>query len=230
MHRDTNPRASWARAWVIVVALALVAAAPMAGLVITGQILYGKADGAKRAAVTDIVRVYNNNPAFMRMRDAGLSESDGGRGSLLFEDAKAAANKSLATAAHEYTVDIITTPGGVSGGDDPIDDLTDDVISRLPVYYVEGNVLHGRAKSARSLAEVDGDAILRAIPEYLEWLGLAESDARYHILKKKWNDDFNRVVKKVMTDGQHEAIVELGGATSRLGPVLDLTSVAIAAL
>ncbi|MCB9897388.1 MAG: hypothetical protein H6825_05245 [Planctomycetes bacterium] len=229
MSRKTT-RTRLGRAWLIGLVLTALAASPVTELVITGQILYGRAQGASTAAVTDIVRVYNNNPAFMRMRDAGLSETDGARGTTLFEDAKTAANKALASVAALREVDVITTPGGVSGGDDPIDDVTDDVIGWLPVYYVEGQVLQGRSRSAKSIGEVSSDQVLNSIPEYVEWLGLDETDARYHILMKHWNDTFNRVVKKVMMDNQFDAVVELGGTTSRLGPVPDLTQDAIAAL
>ena len=51
-------------AWAAVLALVALAAGPLTDLVITGQILYGRADGAEVAAVTDIVMVYENNPAF----------------------------------------------------------------------------------------------------------------------------------------------------------------------
>jgi len=211
-------------------ALIALAAGPLAELVITGQILYGKAEGAEHAAVADIVTVYDNNPAYSRMREAGLSETDGGRGQTLFDAAQDAAHKALAGTARPRDIDVITTPGGVSGGDHPIDDVTQDVIDRLPLFHVEGKVLQGRARGAQVLGEIDSQQVLHAIPEYLEWLTLGEDDARYHLLRKHWQDEFNRVVREVWHDNSADCVVELGGSTSRLGPVPDWTQQAIDAL
>lgn len=227
---DTIRNTSRRGAWAVVCAMLALAAGPLTELVITGQILYGRAEGAEIAAVTDIVTVYENNPAFIRMREAGLSETDGGRGQQLFDAAQAAAKKALAGIARDRDIDVITTPGGVSGSDAPIDDVTQEVIDRLPLFHVEGKVLQGRDRGAQILGEVDSQLVLESIPEYVEWVTLGEDDARYHLLRKHWQDAFNRVVRDVWRNNSADCVVELGGATSRLGSVPDWTQQAIDAL
>lgn len=207
----------------------LAAAAPLGELVVTGKILYGAGQAARAAGTVDIVSVYNQNPAYMRMKAQGLSENDS-RGKALFEIAQKWANKALATVARDHGLDVITVPGGVQGGDRPAPDLTQQVIDELPFYYVEGNVLHGSVAGARSIAEVDSQAVLSAIPAYAEWLGLDENDARWHILRKSYLDSFNKALTRTVRDQGLEAVVERGGVTSRLGAVLDVTAAVIQAL
>jgi hypothetical protein len=209
--------------------LALVAAVP-AGLVVTGQVLYGAAEGATTAATVDIVKVYASNPSYMRMRAEGLSQTDNGRGSKLFAEAQAGTNKALARAAKNGNVDVLTVPGGVSGGEGPIPDLTVQVIDLLPVYHVEGKVLTGTVKDARLLAEVDSAQLLAAIPAWVEAQRLTEDQPDYHFLRKQAQEQYEKALLKAARDGGYDAVVERGGVTSRLGPVPDLTRAAIAAL
>lgn len=209
--------------------LLAVAAAPLAELVISGQVLYGSPRGAHSAAVVDILTVYDNNPAYMRMRALGLGETDA-HGSQLFQKARQTTNTSLARVARDHGVDVITVPGGVEGAEGAVPDLTAEVIEHLPLYCIEGQVLHGRETGAQAVAEVDGQAVLATIPEYQEWQTLDPSNARYHLLLKSWNDLFVRALKTVAREQGLDAIVEKGGVTSRLGPVPDVTSAAIGAL
>jgi len=199
-------------------------------LEVVGQVLYGSADKATSAATVDIVTVYASNPTYMRMRAEGLSQTDRGRGSKLFADAQASTNKALIKVAKAAKVDVVTVPGGVSGGEKPIADLTAQVIDLLPVYHVEGKVLTGNAVNARMLAEVDSAQVLAAIPALREAQGLTEDQPNYHFLRKKAQDSYEKALIKVARDGNYDALVERGGVTSRLGPVPDLTRLAIAAL
>src|SRR5262245_11277300 len=102
--------------------LLLVAAAE--ALKVTGQVLYGSAENAQRGATVNILAVYAQNPAYMRMKAEGLTETDGARGSKLFAEAQGCANKALIKVAKAEKLDVITVPGGVAGGADPIRDLT----------------------------------------------------------------------------------------------------------
>jgi hypothetical protein len=210
------------------VVLLLCAAAD--ALKVSGQVLYGAAAGAKHAAVVDILAVYAQNPVYMRMKAEGLSETDGARGSKLFAEAQASTNKALCKVAKDARVDVITIPGGVSGGTDPIRDLTTTVVDQLPLYYVEGKVLTGTVVDARSVVELDSAALLAAIPAWRESLTLTENDANWHFLRKQAQDDFEKAVKKLARDNAFDAVVEKGGVTSRLGPVADVTQAAITAL
>ena len=212
-----------------VLALVLVAATDD-GLQVTGQVLYGSAEGAQRGAVVDILSVYAQNPAYMRMRAEGLSETDGARGSKLFAEAQAGTNRSLVKVARAEKLDVITVPGGLTGGSEPIRDLTAAVIDQLPLYHVEGRVLAGVAAEARLVVELDSNVLLAAIPAWRESQLLTENDANYHFLRKQAQDAFERAVKKVTRDGGYDAVVEKGGVICRLGPVADVTQAAIAAL
>jgi molybdopterin biosynthesis enzyme MoaB len=208
------------------------AAVPETGdtLAVTGQVVYGKADGARTAAVVDILAVYANNPIYMRMKAEGLSETDGKRGSKLFADSQAATNKALAKVAREVEVDVVTVPGGVKGGERPIPDLTQKVIDKLPVYHVEGKVVSGNVANARLIAELDSAALLNAIPAWREAQKLTANDVDYHLLRKRAQEQFEAAVKKAAGEGNYDAVVERGGVTSRLGPVADITPAAMAAL
>ncbi len=212
-----------------VLALVLVAATDD-GLQVTGQVLYGSAQGAQRGAVVDILSVYAQNPAYMRMRAEGLSETDGARGSKLFAEAQASTNRSLVKVARAEKLDVITVPGGLTGGSGPIRDLTAAVIDQLPLYHVEGRVLAGVTAEAHLVVELDSNVLLAAIPAWRESQLLTENDANYHFLRKQAQDAFERAVKKVTRDGGYDAVVEKGSVICRLGPVADVTQAAIAAL
>ncbi len=199
-------------------------------LQVVGQVLYGTIDNAKSAATVDIITVYASNPTYMRMRGEGLSQTDGARGSRLFADAQASTNKALVKVAKAAGVDVVTVPGGVTGGDKPAADLTAQVIDLLPIYHVEGKVLSGNAVNARLLAEVDTAQLLAAIPAWREAQGLTEDQPNYHFLRKKAQETYEKALLKVAHDGSYDALVERGGVTSRLGPVPDLTRLAIEAL
>lgn len=214
----------------VLAGVVLLLCAAVDALKVTGQVLYGSADKAQRGAVVDILAVYAQNPVYMRMKAAGLSETDGARGSKLFSEAQAATNRSLVKVAKTERLDVITVPGGLSGGTDPIRDLTAAVIEQLPIYYVEGRVLAGAVLDARTMAELDSAALLGAIPAWRESLTLTQDDANWHFLRKQAQDAFEKAVKKVARDNGYDAIVEKGGATSRLGPLVDVTQAAITAL
>jgi molybdopterin biosynthesis enzyme MoaB len=206
------------------------AAAEDEALAVTGQVLYGKADAAKAAAVADILAIYANNPVYMRMKAEGLSETDGKRGSKLFAEAQATTNKALAKVAREANVDVVTVPGGVKGGKRPIPDLTQKVIDKLPTYHVDGKVVYGNAANARLIAELDSAALLNAIPEWREAQKLTPNDVDYHLLRKKAQTKLEAAIKQAAGDGKFDAVVERGGVTSRLGPVADITPAAMAAV
>jgi len=196
---------------------------------VTGQVLYGAADGAQTAAVVDIVEVYNNNAAYIRLKNFGLSETEG-RGKTLFDEARNAANKALAAVARRHGVDVITVPDGVTS-DGAVADLTREVIDQLPIYAVEGQLLHGNTpRTMQSAGELDSQTVLESIPAYLEWKALDENDARYHLLKKSYLDQFSKAVKKVARDQGLDGIAEKGDVTSRLGPVPDVTRAVVEAL
>lgn len=199
-------------------------------LAVTGKVVYGKIDGARTAAVVDILAVYANNPIYMRMKADGLTETDGRRGTKLFGEAQAATNKALAKVALDAKVDVVTVPGGVSGGERPIDDLTQKVIDKLPVFHVEGKLLFGTIADARQIAELDSATLLGVIPAWREASKLTENEVDYHLLRKKAQEQFEAAVKKAAHDGDYDAVIEKRGVTSRLGPVADLTPAAIAAL
>jgi molybdopterin biosynthesis enzyme MoaB len=199
-------------------------------LAVTGQVVYGKAEGAKTAAVVDILAVYANNPIYMRMKAEGLSETDGKRGSKLFAEAQAATNKALAKVASEAKVDVVTVPGGVKGGKQAIPDLSQRVIDKLPVYHVAGKVMYGKVANARQIAELDSAALLNSIPAWRQAQKLTPNDVDYHLLRKRAQEQFEAAVKKAAGDGAFDAVVERGGVTSRLGPVADITPAAMAAL
>jgi hypothetical protein len=121
-------------------------------------------------------------------------------------------------------------PGGVQGGNQPIADLTQRVIDKLPVYHVEGKVVFGSVANARLIAELDSAALLNAIPAWREAQKLTPNDVDYHLLRKRAQEAFEAAVKKAAGDGSFGAVVERGGLTSRLGPVADITPAAMAAV
>jgi len=215
---------------VLLAGLLLALCAAVDGLQVTGQVLFGSADKAQRAATVNILAVYAQNPIYMRMKAEGLSETDGARGTKLFAEAQAATNKALVKVAKTEKLDVITVPGGVSGGADPIRDLTSAVVDQLPLYYVEGKVLTGAATDARTIVQLDSASLLAAIPAWRESQALTENDANWHFLRKQAMDAFEKAVKKVARDGGYDAVVEKGGVTCRLGPVADVTRTAVVAL
>ena len=199
-------------------------------LQVTGQILYGTAANAHKGGTVDVVAVYASNPAYMRMRANGLSETDQARGTRLFNEAQGAANRALAKVAKANSIDVITIPGGVEGGEAVPVDVTAQVIDQLPLYCVEGKVLAGNARDARVLVQLDPAQLWNAIPAWREAQLLTQNDANYHFLMKQAADQFERAVKKVLRDGGYDGIVETGGVTGRLGPVADVTAAAISAI
>jgi hypothetical protein len=227
MHGATPRRA---RRGLTLASLALLLCAAVDALVVTGQILYGSAANAQRGAVVDILAVYASNPIYMRMKAERLSETDGGRGSKLFADAQATTNRSLIKVAKAEKLDVITVPGGLSGGTEPIRDLTAAVIDQLPLYHVDGRVLTGSVTDARIIVELDSAVLLAAIPAWRESQSLTENDVNFHFLRKQAQDAFEHAVKKVARDGGYDAVAEKGCTTCRLGPVADVTQAAIAAL
>ncbi len=214
----------------LLASLALLLCAAADGLQVTGQVLYGSADKAQRGAVVDILAVYARNPIYMRMKADRLSEKDGARGSKLFAEAQAATNRALVKVAKAEKLDVITVPGGLSGGAEPIRELTAAVIDQLPLYHVEGRVLTGAAADARLIVELDSAALLAAIPAWRQSQTLTENDVNFHFLRKQAQDAFERAVKKVARDGGYDAVAEKGCTTCRLGAVADVTKAAIAAL
>lgn len=217
------------RVLALAAALLLLVAAVEA-LKVTGQVLYGSADNAQRGATVDILSVYARNPAYMRMKAEGLSETDGARGTKLFSEAQGCANKALIKVAKAEKLDVITVPGGLAGGAEPVRDLTASVVDQLPLYFVEGRVLTGSAQDARVIVELDSASLLAAIPAWRESQLLTQDDANWHFLRKQAQDAFEKAVKRLARDNGYDAVVEKGGATSRLGPVADVTQAAIAAL
>lgn len=205
------------------------AATPAPDVQITGQVLYGSAQGAKTAATVDIVEVYNNNAAYMRLKQQGLSETRG-RGKDLFEEARSSTNKVLAAVARRHGLDVITVPGGVTS-EDQVADHTREVIDQLPIFSLEGQLIHGsNPRLMQSVGELDSQAVLESIPAYLEWKTLSSNDAQYHLLQKSYLDQFSKAVKKVARDQRLDGVAEKGNVTSRLGAVPDVTRAVIGAL
>ena len=204
--------------------LSAVAAEPLA---VTGQVLYGAAEGAKTGATTDIVAVYGSNPVYMHMKKKGLSETDAS-GAEYFGKAQKTTNTALATVAKGQGVDVVTVPGGVTGGEIPITDLTAAVVEKLPRYYVEPDeVLFGNERDARSIAQVDAQTVLEAIPAWKEAQKLDPSDARYHLLRNRYTQEFNRVVKEAAQAGGYDLVSDRGAVTLRVGTAHDITSTAV---
>ena len=106
------------------------ASVPAADVEVTGQVVYGTVAGADTAATVDIVEVYNNNPAYMRLKQYGLSETQG-RGKSLFEEARASTNKALAAVARRHGVDVITIPGGVTSDSTTVEMITKGFVTEL---------------------------------------------------------------------------------------------------
>jgi hypothetical protein len=232
---SARPRSAAGRALAAAALLLTLLAARHPGalpevLKVIGQVVFGTAENAATAATVDILTVYASNPTYMRLRAEGLSQTDGARGSRLFGEAQGSTNKALAKAAKAAGVDVVTVPGGVTGGDAPIADLTAQVIELLPVYHVEGKVLTGSVANARLLAEVASAELLAAIPAWQELQGLTEEQPNYHFLRKKAQDAYEKALLRVSRDGGYDGLVERGGITSRLGPVTDLTRLAISVL
>jgi len=210
-----------------VIAPAVTAAEELA---VTGQILYGRAQGAQTGAVVDALVVYDQIPAYMRMQELGLSESDAD-GRVLFTKAQEVWKKALARIARDMGLDVITVPGGIEGVSAP--DVTLSVIEVLPKYFVHGKLLHGRAQGAEyaeNLAELDVQRVLDAIPAYRELQGTSDGDARHHMLRKQYETEFAEAVSTVARNGAHDVLVEAGGVTSRLGYVPEVTDSVIEAL
>jgi Skp family chaperone for outer membrane proteins len=226
----TKHKTGFAGRGVLLGGLLLALCAAVEALQVTGQVLYGSVQNAQHGATVDILKVYAANPIYMRMKADGLSETDGGRGSKLFADAQACTNKALVKVARAEKVDVITVPGGMAGGAEPIRDLTAAVVDQLPLYFVEGRVLTGTAVDARVVVQLDSTTLLAAIPAWRESQALTENDANWHFLRKQAQDAFEKAVKKVARDGGYDAVVEKGGVTCRLGPVADVTQTAVAAL
>jgi hypothetical protein len=223
-------RSSGLRRGIAVLGLICLAAAPLAKVEVTGQKLYESADTPQtRGAEADIKEVFANNPAYMRLEALGLSTSSG-HGKELFAEADRAAKKALATVANEKDIHVIATLGGVTGGDIPIEDLTDQIIDQLPVYCIDGTVLHGSKRATDMVAEMDRQAVLEAIPAYLRWLDLDESDPDYYFLKEEYEGIYLKALRQVVRDEGLTAVIELGGVTSRLEPPTDVTDLVIGAL
>ncbi len=206
------------------------AAADDDGIQITGQILYdARGSKAPVAAEVDIVSVYASHPAYMHMKAIGSRETDP-LGRPLFATAQADVNRALVESARQRAVNVVTVPGGVTGSPKPVPNLTRDVTDRLPVYHVHGEVHYGRAKGALRIGSLDSRAVLAAIPAWQEAQLLDETDARFHLLRHRYMSELNRVVRQAARQGGHDAVVEQGGVTSRLGPVPDITTIAVAAV
>lgn len=198
-----------------------------APVVVSGQILYDARRGKDPVpAVVDIVTVYGSHPAYMHMKARGHRETDP-KGRPLFATAQSDVNRSLVEAARRAGVNVVTVPGGVTGATEPVPDLTRDVTDRLPLYHVHGEVHYGRAKGALRIAELDSRAVLAAIPAWQEAQSLSEDDARFHLLRHRYMTELNRVVRAAARAGNHDAVVETGGVTSRLGAVPDITASAV---
>ncbi|RKY21544.1 MAG: hypothetical protein DRQ55_04025 [Planctomycetota bacterium] len=225
-------RAALTAALSLALSLALVclAAAPMAELQITGKVLYRSAVSVpSRGAEVDIMELFANNPAYMRLGALGLSKSSG-HGQELFAAADRAAKKALATVARDRNLHVIAVLGGVSGGEVPIEDLTDVVIDSLPVYYIDGTVYHGSKRSTDTVAEMDRQQVWEAIPAYTKWLALSDGDADYYFFKEEYQRAYLKALRQVVRDESLTVVVELGGVTSRLDPPQDVTALVIAAL
>jgi hypothetical protein len=227
----TNTRQiSGLRRGIAVLSLICMAAAPLSELEVTGKVLYRSAEShPSRGAEVDIKEVFANNPAYMRLEALGLSTS-AGHGQELFAEADRAAKKALATTANELDIHLIAVLGGVSGGDIPIEDLTNQVIDQLPVYCIDGTVLHGSKRATDMVGEMERQAVLESIPAYLRWLELGESDPDYYFLKEEYEGIYLKALRQVVRDESLSAVIELGGVTSRLEPPLDVTDLVIGAL
>lgn len=203
-------------------------ALPAPALEVTGQVLYGSAQGARTAAVVDIVEIYSRNPAYMRLKALGLQETQG-RGKALFDEARASTNKALAEVARRHRLDVITVPGGVNGCE--ASNLTAETVELLPVYAIEGALIHGLAvREPRSVGEIDSPAVLASMPAYVEWCALRPDDARYHLLQKAWQEAYAKAVRKVTREQNLDGLAEKGNVTSRLGQVPDVTRAVVQAL
>lgn len=228
--RHTTPLR--ARGLLAALALAFVslAAAPLADeLVVSGTVLYGKASGATRGAEVDIERVYENNPAYLRIEEQGLSKTSG-HGKKLFDEARRTTKSALAQIANDYDLHVIAHLGGVSGGEIAIDDHTDEVIELLPMFYIDGEVLHGNKRATTGVTQMDRQAVLDAIPAYNQWKDLDEDDADYYFLQTKYQKQYRDALKAVVLEENANVVVEFGGVTSRGDEIPDLTQTVIDAL
>lgn len=234
--REPKNRACRSRpVWLACLGALLLAVAPLharddrAEPSTSGPVYYGEAAGATRFAEVAIREVYAKNPAFMRLRALGLSESDGGRGQELFDAAQSAAKRALARVADNHDLQVIAELGSVQGAEGVVD-RTSEVIDELPHFYVEGKVLQGNARNARQIGELDSQAVLMAIPAFVEAQGLDSNSARFHILQKEYQDRFSDAMRKTARDAGLDSIVEKDAATSRFGAILDVTQQAIQSL
>lgn len=220
--------------------LALLSAAPLVDaapgsadgeLEISGKVVYraSSPSHATRGAEVDLNEIFANNPAYARIDALGLDKTEG-HGKELFAEAERAAKKALATVANEADVHVITTLGGVSGGEVEIEDLTERVIDQLPIYCIDGTVYHGSKRAIDKVAEMDREQVLDAIPSYRKWLELDERDADYYFLKEEYEKAYLKALRKVVRDNDITAVIEVGGVTSRLDPPEDISEQVIAAL
>ena len=230
-HTTSNAarRGATRRGLIGLLVLACVAAGPLADLDITGKVLYRSSESnPTRGAEVDINEVFANNPAYMRIEALGLSKTSG-HGKELFAEADRAAKKALATVAADRDLHVITTLGGLQG-DDTFGDLTNEVIEQLPVYCIDGTVLHGSKRSIDAIAEMERERVLDAIPSYVAWQELDESDADYYFLKEEYEKAYLKALRKVVRDEGLTAVIEMGGVTSRLDAPPDITDQVIDAL
>lgn len=210
--------------------LVTVAAAPFDDLVFdNAKVVYGPLKDATCGAEVDIDEIYDHHPAFMRMKQLDLKTTDR-RGKQLFSEAKRGVKSALAAVADSEDLDVITHLGGVSGGEIEIRDQTQPVINLLPEYHIDGAVWIGNKRAQSGVAEMDREAVLEAIPAYMDWISLHPSDAHYHLLRDVWEKVYNEAVKKVMREQALEVVVQEGGVTSRLEPAPVITDMIIEAL
>ena len=199
---------------------------PSGDLEIKGKLLYGTAAGARTGAVVDLDAVFAKIPVYMYMKAQGYSETEP-QGRPLFDKARKTWKTTLAMVAVSKGVDVVTAPGEVVGGDIPVRDLTQDVIGKLPKYYIHGTRHYGRNQSPVSVATVASARVLNQIPAYREFKKLSPRDASYHLLGDEYEKIFTRALTTSAREGLHEVVVEMGGVTSRLGYVPDITDAVI---
>lgn len=210
--------------------LVTVAAAPLDDLAFDkAKVVYGPLKDATCGAEVDIDEIYAHHPAYMRLKQLELKTTDR-RGKLLFAEAKKGVKSALAAVAHSEDLDVITDLGGVSGGEIEIRDQTQPVINLLPEYHIDGIVYGGNKRAQSGVAEMDREAVLEAIPAYMDWIRLDPRDAQYHLLKDAWGKVYDKALKKVMREEALEVVVQEGGVTSRLEPAPVITDMIIEAL
>lgn len=224
-------RASWrGRLTFIALTALLLAASPLAELQISGKVLFRSPSKVpSRGAEADLAGIFAQNPAYMRIEALGLSKTSG-HGQELFAEADRAAKKALAFVAEERDLHVITALGGIQGGEISIEDLTEVVVSHLPVYCIDGVAHHGSKKATDQLAEMDRDRVWSSISAYREWCTRKETDVDYYFLKEEYERVYFRALKQVVRDHNLSAVIELGGVTSRLEPAPDITDEVIGSI